>query len=1083
MSMTEAEKEATEKLVNTYRIWNADTGVTLGWKAGTPDFVKQAAAILEFDKAGAGSNNIMENKENDNGRENPNRLRNTSELYTESTGRAGDDVSQREQTLQEHERQGQEGTGTTQGEGSGTLGKELNLAGLSGLRGMAEGNPGGNSGSSQRLAEPPRPASVPPAKDIELTEKSDIGFNAGAAARFDANMAAIKTLKTIEDEHRQATPEEQTILSKYSGFGDSGMGGAFPAYEDDSSSFTNSPWGRRRAELKALTTKEEFENIEHSRLNAFYTTPQVISSMWKALEKMGVDKLSNPHVLEPSAGSGRFLGYEPKELAAKSQRVAVELDSLTGRILKQMYPQADTYVMGFEHAPIPKDSIDVAISNVPFGNYPIFDPTFKKGRKKLTESIHNYFFAKTLEELRPGGVLAFITSHMTMDAPTAKPVRQALADQADLVGAIRLPNNAFPDTQVVTDIIFMRKRMEGEKPGDQSWVDTMPQPYKLHSRYGDDFDTKLDVNKYFVEHPDMVLGKPSANGTMNPRRRYDEGEYTIEPPVSVSLGELLNRAVTKLPKDIVTEAPPNTRRDLKMKFQSGHGVDEGRHVIGDDGLVYVKQGGSLQSANLTHAEEDRVKAMIAIRDASKAVVDLQVGNGSDEELKKLQDDLDDKYRKFVRSNGPLSTPINHDLMDKDPDAPFLRALEDNSVYRKDKKDLTDADKYLMKVLEGKLPAQDADFEKIQMPVFKKRVIHGLGEQTVNTYSDAESVVKNEVGSLDFRMMGEKLGKSDDDVIQGLSDRRLIFKNPMTSEWEPADQYLSGDVRLKLKQAEAAASARPKEYKTNVEALTIVQPKDIPAGQISVHMGVPWVPATDYNQFVKDLLIEKDEGWRYHRYSYRHDPNKEQYFKYNDITGEWQLIHHPDADMAAETETYGTQRMKADEIIRRVLNGKLVEVNDQVEGEDGKKHPVRNPEETIAAQEKAKLIQDKFQEWIWQDPDRTKRLAAEYNDKFNNYRPRVFDGAHQVLPGITEKWSRQMHAHQKDAIWRVVQDRTALLAHEVGFGKTAVMVASGMELRRMGLSRKESVCRTQIYSCTIQRPVPGPISLCQNSLSD
>ena len=315
------------------------------------------------------------------------------------------------------------------------------------------------------------------------------------------------------------------------------------------------------------------------------------------------------------------------------------------------------------------------------------------------------------------------------------------------------------------------------------------------------------------------------------------------------------------------------------------------------------------------------------------------------------------------------------------------------------------------------------------------------------------VVKNEVGSLDFRMMGEMLGQSENDVIQGLSDRRLIFKNPMTSEWEPADAYLSGDVRLKLREAEAAASARPKEYKANVEALKIVQPKDIPAGQISVHMGVPWVPATDYNQFVKDLLIEKDEGWRYHRYSYRHDANKEQYFKYNDITGEWQLIHHPDADMAAETETYGTQRMKADEIIRRVLNGKLVEVNDQVEGEDGKKHPVRNPEETIAAQEKAKLIQEKFQEWIWQDPDRTKRLAAEYNDKFNNYRPRVFDGAHQVLPGITEKWSRQMHAHQKDAIWRVVQDRTALLAHEVGFGKTAVMVASGMELRRMGLSRK------------------------------
>ena len=550
----------------------------------------------------------------------------------------------------------------------------------------------------------------------------------------------------------------------------------------------------------------------------------------------------------------------------------------------------------------------------------------------------------------------------------------------------------------------------------------------------------------------MVLGKPSANGTMNPRRRYDEGEYTVEPPVSVSLGELLNRAVTKLPGDVVTEAPPNMRRDLKMKFQSGQGVDEGRHVIGEDGLVYVKQGGSLQTANLTKAEEARVKAMIAIRDISKAVVDVQVNNGSDEELEKLQADLNKNYREFVKANGPLSTPINKELMDKDPDAPFLRALENNAVFKKEKKDLKEEDTYLIKVLQGKLPVQDADFEKIQMPVFKQRVIHGLGEQSVASFADAESVVKNEVGSLDFRMMGDKLGKTEDDVIQGLSERRLIFKNPMTSQWEAADEYLSGDVRGKLKQAEAAASARPKEYKANVEALKIVQPKDIPAGQIAVHPGVPWVPATDYNQFVKDLLIDKDQ-WHYHRYSSRNNPNKEQYFQYNEITGEWKLINKPDADMTAETETYGTQRMKADEIIRRILNGKLVEVNDQVEGEDGKKHPVRNPEETIAAQEKAKLINEKFQEWIWQDPERTKRLTAEYNDKFNNYRPRVFDGAHQILPGITEKWSKQMHVHQKDAIWRVVQDRTALLAHEVGFGKTAVMVASGMELRRMGLSRK------------------------------
>jgi hypothetical protein len=338
MSMTEAEKEATLQLVNTYRIWNAATGVALGWKSDTPDFVKQAAASLELDRPEARSINIMANKENDNDRDTDRSgLRGTNDLQSGTTGSQGNDLSQREQAVQEYASERHEGTGGPQGESGEARGRELNLAGSAGLRGLAESHPDNNPGSEQRLEEPPRSVPLSPAKDIELTEKSDIGFNAGAAARFDANIMAIKTLKTIEDEHRQATPEEQAVLSKYSGFGDSGMGGAFPAYEDDSNSFTNSAWGRRRAELKALTTKEEFENIEHSRLNAFYTTPQVISAMWKALEKMGVDKLSNPHVLEPSAGSGRFLGYEPKELAAKSQRVAVELDSLTGRILSARF--------------------------------------------------------------------------------------------------------------------------------------------------------------------------------------------------------------------------------------------------------------------------------------------------------------------------------------------------------------------------------------------------------------------------------------------------------------------------------------------------------------------------------------------------------------------------------------------------------------------------------------------------------------------------------------------------------------------------------------------------------------------------
>ncbi len=949
------------------------------------------------------------------------------------SGRIGSESTQLHQKEQGHE--GNEATGNSElgkreGQSREGHGGKPDAAGESGLHSVESGNSPGDSREQQRLTP----------KDIVLDEHSEIGFNAGAATKFDANVHAIKTLKQIEDEHRPATPDEQRILTKYSGFGDSGFGEAFPRYE--SGGYKNTPWGRRREELKAVTTEDEFKAIEKSRLNAFYTTPEVISSMWKALDKMGVDKLNNPRVLEPSAGSGRFLGYEPKELATKSQRIAVELDSLTGRMVKQMYPETETYVMGFEKAPIPKDSIDVAISNVPFGNYPIFDPSFKKDRKKLTGSIHNYFFAKTLEELRPGGVLAFITSHQTMDAPTAKPVRQALAKDADLVGAIRLPNNAFPDTQVVTDIIFMRKRMAGETPKDDSWVDTELKDFTVKSRYGDDFNSQLSVNKYFIDHPDMVLGTPSGNGSMN-QRGWNQGEYTVEPN-GIPLSQQLNKAVSTMPSNIITEAP---RRELRRRVydKATENIHEGSRVIGEDGNVYIKRSGALETANLTDAEEARVKSMLAIRDDAKAVVDIQVRNGSDEELKQRQDKLHDDYKKYVTAYGALSAPANADLLAGDSDAPFLRALENNAVLRKSKNELTEDDARLIKVLSGKLPTQETDLEKVQMPIFKKRIIHGLGDKPINTFADAESVVKNEVGRLDFGIMAEKLGKTEDEVIQGLAAQKLIYHNPQTGEWEPADQYLTGDVRMKLKQAEAAASARPKEFNGNVSALKAVQPADIPAGQIGVRMGAPWIPESDINEFVSHILNPRN-NWR------ARQSGKDQFFKYNEVTGEWMLINKPNVSDYASREEYGTSRITASQLIYRILNGKLVEINDKVT-EDGKEKSVRNIQETIAAQEKAKAIQDKFQEWIWDDTERAQRLAADYNEKFNSYRPRTFDGSHLELPGISDKWNKQLHSHQKDAIWRVVQDRTSLLAHEVGFGKTAVMVVSGMELRRMGLSRK------------------------------
>ena len=774
----------------------------------------------------------------------------TGELHPESTGSESLEIHQGEQIARiseaEIERRASGILPPEREGGQGVRGEPDEERGAGHNR-LESSHPAGDTGERNRL-EPPAPVSAD--KDINLTNV-DLGYNAGAAARFDANLLAIRTLKDIEGENRKATPAEQKILAKYSGFGDSGMGPAFEHYYGHG----NESWQRRHDELKAMTTPEEYQAIEGSRLNAFYTTPEVIKTMWRALDKLGVSKLTNPRVLEPSAGSGRFLGFEPPELTAKSQRVAVELDSLTGRMLKQLYPETETYVMGFERAPIGKDSIDVAISNVPFGNYPVFDRTFKKDRKKLTHSIHNYFFAKTLEELRPGGVLAFITSHDTLDAPSTKPVRQYLASQSDLVSAIRLPNNAFPDTKVCTDIIFMRKRMPEESPGDQTWVDTANQHFKFKTRWDDEMQTDLEVNKYFIKHPEMVMGVPSAQGSMNPHN-YNEGEYTVDPAPGISLSDRLNDAVMKVPSNVVINAPrrdmPRAIYGISAKEGTPLSAREGSRIVRDDGKVYIKRGEALENANLSEVEEAKVKKLLAIRDAAKKVIDLQVNDKPNSEVIAAQEPLNALYKEYVTANGPLSSPDNTDLLEQDPDEPFLQALENHNVLDKDKKDLTAADERLVKILKGKETVQASDIARLQMPIFSQRVIHGWAAKPVTDYADAVTVSKNLTGKLDFNLMAERMGKTGDEVIAALRDRNLIYKNPL-GDWEASDEYLSGDVREKLRIAQDAASARPNEFNRNVEALKAVQPPDIPAGQIGVRMGAPWIPAKDINTFVKELL--------------------------------------------------------------------------------------------------------------------------------------------------------------------------------------------------------------------------------------
>ena len=897
----------------------------------------------------------------------------------------------------------------SQGAGSGRMG------------GVEPGNPSGDIRESQRLDTPSN-------QDIILKGDEDLGNTLSATARFDANLLAIKTLKDIQSEGRRATPAEQAILAKYSGFGASQFAPAFRQYfgrEYES-------WERRKKELNALISEEELRAIEGSRLNAFYTTPTVIKAMWNGLTRLGVANLNQPHILEPSAGSGRFFGFQPVELSSRSQRTAIELDTLTGGILKQLYPQAEVYVTGFESAPLPKDSYDVAISNVPFGNYPVFDRSFKKGRLKLTKQIHNYFFAKTLEKLRPGGILAFVTSHGTLDAPTHKDIRMMLAEEADFLGAVRLPMTAFPDTEVCTDIIYMRKRQPGDPQGDKSWTDTQEVTLQAGDTSGYHYPVKVDINQYFIEHPEMVLGQHSVKGSMR-----GSDQYTVE-PMAGDLGVMLAEAIDKLPQGIIQELPPLPPRSIHL--DSDINVRENARVIDEQGIVRIKQGGMLVKGDYSEAEQNRIKDMLRVRDAAKAVLTIQLQDGTDQELSELQARLNLAYNIFAKQHGALRNKTNRELMKGDPDEPFILALEQSKPPAgSNGKTTASLQEWEELVKAPTIPENKLD--KLKMPLFSGRTIHGLGRPTIKNEEDALAFCYNETGRVDLDRIATLLGKLPDAVTTTLSAEGMIFKNPV-GDWETADKYLSGDVRDKLKVAELAASANVR-YEANVAALRKVQPVDLKPSEIAVCMGAPWIPASDVNNFISEICQVR--GYR------RHDNNT--YFFYTPSTGDWTLGDKIEGSETAMRMEWGTNRMPANKLLEHILNGRMVEVNDKVEGEDGKEKSVRNVPETIAAQEKAKAIEQKFETWIWEDEERAERLLGVYNETFNNMRTRQFDGSHQALPGMTEEWAKRTHSHQKDAIWRVVQDRTTLLAHEVGFGKTLVMAASGMELRRLGLSRK------------------------------
>ncbi len=806
-----------------------------------------------------------------------------------------------------------------------------------------------------------------------------------AIARWDANIDAIRVLKRLQAEGRAATPEEQKVLAKYSGFGDSAYEQAFAYYQRDSA------WKKRKEELEELVTPEEHDAIKRSRLNAFYTTPEVIRSMWSGLRDLGADKLPRPKVLEPSAGSGRFLAYQPRDMAASSERTAVELDNLTAGLLKGQFPDATVYNVGFEAAPVPDGHFDIAVSNVPFGNYGVHDPEYlAEGKNYLTGSIHNYFFAKSMDKLRPGGVLAFITTHHTMDAPKARKVREYLADKADLVGAVRLPEDAFPDTEVVTDIIYLRKRAPGEPPGDRTWVST--QPLEVPDARGGTHTHS--VNSYYLQNPDMVLGRQTAEGTMYAGQSYTVKHDPDSAPVPDKLAAATSRvSASPLKLDPATAAAPSSGQ--RRSRAAGH--QETVNVWAE--RVEAETG-----------DTERPRRLAELANTTRRLLNAEKGR-IDDDPEQIRAELNSQYQDYVDAHKRLNHKSNRDLLKGMVDESLLMALENH----------------------------DPDTKKWERSsIFSRRLARDNPERHVTNAADAMSVVLNESGALDFERMGQLLGQDASAVRNSLAKDRLIFRNPMGS-WETANEYLTGRVRDKLEVARRVAGNNP-AFQVNVAALEQVQPEPVPASDIETPLGAPWIPDDVVNDWVKQNLASSRFG------------QPDRWFRYNPESGEWGYNKKVSGYEAVMRSQWGTEGMAADKILEAVLKGTPISVT--MPNPDGEGR-VRDPAATEAAQQKARQMQDSFSEWIWQDADREERLVKRYNELHNSTRPRVFDGSHLTFPGMSPKWAERMRQrqHQMDASFRVVSDGTALLAHEVGFGKTAVMISSAMERQRLGLIDK------------------------------
>ena len=800
----------------------------------------------------------------------------------------------------------------------------------------------------------------------------------GPKQKFRANMEAVKLLHELELENRLATPQEQEILSRYVGWG-----GLSQAFEEG-----NNQWAGEFTELYSELSPEEYRAARASTLNAFYTSPVVIHAMYEALSNMG---LESGNVLEPSCGVGNFMGLVPKSME-DLKMYGVELDSISGRIAKQLYQKNNISVQGFETAQYPDSFFDCVIGNVPFGSYKVADRKYDRHNFM----IHDYFIAKSLDLVRPGGVVAVVTSSGTLDKQNPA-VRQYIANRADLLGAIRLPDNAFrknAGTDVVSDILFLQKRdcASLEQP---EWVqlDTTPEGYRM--------------NAYFVRHPEMVLGELSVEST-----QYGKQEVTVKPIEGMELAVQLKEAISHIQGEI-TE---NTLDDFEL-------TETDRSIPADpavrnfsftnvDGKVYYRENSKMNPVELPALTAERVLGMIELRNVTQELIQCQMEDGSDEEIALLQKKLNQQYDRFSSRYGLISSTANRRAFSQDSSYCLLASLE-----------------YLDE--EGKL--------KRKADIFSKRTIRRAEPVTsVDTASEALAVSIGERAKVDLPFMAELSGKTEEQITEELAG--AIFRNPLTDKWETSDEYLSGNVREKLGIAERFAENHP-EYEGNVQYLKKVQPKDLDASEIEVRLGATWVDTEYITQFM---------GETFHTPGYYLGSKID--VRYAAVNGQWNITgkNMDNRGNALVQSTYGTQRANAYRLLEDALNLRDTKIYDTIEDADGD-HRVLNKKETMLAQQKQEMIKEAFKEWIFRDIDRREALCKKYNELFNSSRPREYDGSHIQFTGMTPEIT--LMPHQKNAVAHILYGNNTLLAHCVGAGKTFQMIAAGMESRRLGLSQK------------------------------